>query len=307
MACVRQSIDARTLPRAVDLLWATKDLAESGANAREYEVAALTVRDAAHEIRDSRAEGRARTALTNVHLVAGRFREADEEARLAMSLAAEAKDPLPSCWAPNDRGIIAIYEKRHADGERHLQQAIDNFRADGNDVGEASALCNLSRIRLAMGRTASAIELAQRGIDIYDRMGLTLRLANGRYALGIALTQAGQLSEALEQLTEALALFHEHRQPLWEGVTHFRIAEVHLAAQRPTLAASHAEQAIALRGIGGEWRRGTVLTVLGKALAIIGQSDRASACWREALTIYEQLGSTEADEVRELLAPTAAA
>lgn len=307
MACVRQSVGTATLRRAVDLLWATKDLAESGANARGYEVAALAVRQAARKARDARAEGRARTALTNVHLVAGRFREADEEARQAMALAAEARDPLPSCWAPNDRGIIAIYENRHADGERYLQQAIDNFRADGNDVGEASALCNLSRIHVAMGRTPSAIELAQQGIDIYDRMGLTLRLANGRYALGIALTRARQLPEALDQLTEALSLFHDNRQPLWEGVTHFRIAEVHLAAQRPTLAASHAEQAIALRGIGGEWRRGTVLTVLGRALAAIGQSDRAKACWLEALSIYEQLDSPEADEVRGLLAPAAAA
>ncbi|WP_425245893.1 AfsR/SARP family transcriptional regulator [Streptomyces sp. NEAU-NA10] len=307
LACVRQSVGAKTLRRAVDLLCATKDLAESGANAREYEVAALTLRDRARDSGDVRTEGRARTALTNAHLVAGRFKEADDEARQAMELAARASDPLPSCWAPNDRGIIAIYENRHADGERHLQQAIENFRADGNDVGEASALCNLSRIHLAMGHTSSAIELAQQGIDIYDRMGLTLRLANGRYALGIALTQAGRLSEALDQLTEALTLFHDNRQPLWEGVTHFRIAEVHLAAQRATLAASHAEQAIALRGIGGEWRRGTVLTVLGRALSAIGQSDRARACWQEALAIYERLGSSETGEVRELLAPAAAA
>ncbi|KUO10852.1 AfsR/SARP family transcriptional regulator [Streptomyces sp. DSM 15324] len=306
LACARQSGGATTLRRAVDLLWASKDLAESGANARQYEVAALSLRDAAHKAGDIRAEGRARAALTNAHLVAGRFKEADDEARQAMELAARADDPLPGCCAPNDRGIIAIYENRHADGERYLRQASENFRSDGNDVGEASALCNLSRIHLATGRTAEAIELAQQGIDIYDRMGLTLRLANGRYALGMALTQAGRLSEALEQLTEALALFHDNRQPLWEGVTHFRIAEAHLAARRAPLAASHAEQAIALRGIGGEWRRGTVLTVLGRALSAMGQQDRARACWREALSIYERLGSSEAGEVRSLLTPAAA-
>lgn len=83
------------------------------------------------------------------------------------------------------------------------------------------------------GRLTSAIDLAQQGIDIYDRMGLTLRLANGRYALGIALTRAGRLGEALAQLAEALTLFHDNRQPLWEGVTHFRLAEAHLAARRP--------------------------------------------------------------------------
>ncbi|MFF9052686.1 BTAD domain-containing putative transcriptional regulator [Streptomyces erythrochromogenes] len=311
LACVRQASvrggDSPVLRRGVDLLWAAKDLAESGANSKQYESAATALRDAAQAAKDPYAEGRARTTLTNVHLVAGRFAEADDEARQATALAREAGDPLPSCWAPNDRGIIALYEGRHADGERYLLQAIQNFRADGNNVGEASALCNLSRIHVELGRLTSAIDLAQQGIAIYDRMGLSLRLANGRYALGIALTQAGRLGEALAQLTEALALFHDNRQPLWEGVTHFRLAVAHLAARRPTLAAAHAEQAIALRGIGGEWRRATVLTVLGKALRRLGQTDRARACWRDAETVFQQLGSAELGEVQNLLATEIAA
>ncbi|WP_411106717.1 BTAD domain-containing putative transcriptional regulator [Streptomyces sp. cmx-4-9] len=311
LACVRQAAarggGAHVLRRAVDLLWAAKDLAESGANSKQYESAAGAVRDAARAAKDPRAEGRARTTLTMVYLVSGLNAEADDEARQAMALAREADDPLPSCWAPNDRGIIALHQGRYADGERFLLEAIENFRADDNNIGEASALCNLSRIHVMLGRLSSAIDLAQQGIAIYDRMGLTLRLANGRYALGIALTQAGRLGEALAQLTEALSLFHENRQPLWEGVTHFRLAEAHLAARRPTLAASHAEQAIALRGIGGEWRRATVLTVLGKALRQLGQSDRARACWRDAETVFAQLGSAELAEVRALLASELAA
>ncbi|MEU5809738.1 BTAD domain-containing putative transcriptional regulator [Streptomyces sp. NPDC047718] len=312
LACVRQSSVRTTgradvLRRAVDLLWAAKDLAESGANSKQYESAAAALRDAARTAADPHAEGRARTALTSVHLVAGRFAEADDEARQATVLARAAGDPLPSCWAPNDRGIIALYQARYADGERYLLEAIENFRADGNHIGEASALCNLSRIHVELGRLTSAIELAEQGIAIYDRMGLTLRLANGRYALGIALTQAGRLAEAQAQLTEALSLFHDNRQPLWEGVTHFRLAEAHLAAHRPTLAAAHAEQAIALRGIGGEWRRATVLTVLGKALQRLGQRDRARVCWRDAEAVFAGLGSPELAEVRALLASEIAA
>ncbi|MFF5706194.1 BTAD domain-containing putative transcriptional regulator [Streptomyces sp. NPDC012794] len=308
LACVRQSAGRPgALRRAVDLLWAAKDLSESGANSKQYESAALTLCEAARAARDARAEGRARTTLTMVHLFAGRFCEADDEARQAMDLAREAGDPLPSCWAPNDRGIIALYQNRYEDGERYLLEAIENFRADDNRIGEASALCNLSRIHVGLGRLGSAIDLAQQGIAVYDRMGLTLRLANGRYALGIALTQAGRLGEALAQLGEALSLFHDNRQPLWEGVTHFRLAEAHLAALRPALAAKHAEQAIALRGIGGEWRRATVLTVLGKALRRLGQPDRARACWRDAETVFAQLGSAELAEVRALLASELAA
>ncbi|WP_309144204.1 BTAD domain-containing putative transcriptional regulator [Streptomyces sp. BR123] len=305
LACIRQNT-VRTLDalrRAVDLLWASKDLAESGAKVRQYESAALALRDAARAAKDPYAEGRARTTLAGVHLIAGRFAEADDEARRALVLARDSGDPLPHCWASNDRGIIALYEGRLQDAERHLLEARDNFRQDGDRVGEASALCNLSRVHVNLGRLDSAIELAEQAIAVYDRMGLTLRLANGRYALGIALTRAGRLAEALDHLDRALSLFHDNRQRLWEGVTHFRLAEAHLAARRPARAAAHAEQALALRGLGGDWRRATVLVVLGEALSEMGQTVRATACWREALDIFESLGVPEAEPVRQLLNP----
>ncbi|MFJ2022774.1 AfsR/SARP family transcriptional regulator [Streptomyces sp. NPDC087897] len=305
LACVRQTSGAGAVRRAVDLLWATKDLAESGANSKQYEAAAIMMRDLAQATGDARAEGRALITLTNARLVAGRFDQAERDAQRATRLARAVNDPLPSCWAPNDLGIIALYQNRHAEGESYLEQAIANFRADGNRPGEASALCNLSRIHLAMGNTASAVALAQQGIDIYDELGHALRGANGRYALGLALTQSGRLADATDQLHDALAVFRDSRQRLWEGMATFRLAEVDLAAGLPAQAATKSEQALAiLRGIGGEWRRGNVLTVLGRALNEIGQPGRARVCWREALDIYEALGSAEIEGVRQLLVPT---
>lgn len=305
LACVRQSLQLPTLRRAAGLLLSAKDLSESGASSLPYERAATALCKAAHELGDSLAEAQARTALAQVFVRAGRFEEAEVEASAAMALSS-SQDPWSACNAPLERGVIAFYKHQLEDAETYLRTALDNFRGDTNAPGEASALCNLSRVHLALGKTDTAISLAEQGIAIYDGLGSALRLANGRYALGLALTAAGRYGDALDHLTSALAGFKENRQPLWEGVTHFRMAEVHLAAGRATLAAAHAEQAIALRGIGGEWRRGTVLTVLGKALIRLSQPDRAHACWREALTIYETLGSAEAAEVRALLSPLAA-
>jgi tetratricopeptide (TPR) repeat protein len=152
------------------------------------------------------------------------------------------------------------------------------------------------------------VALAQQGMEIYDAMGNSMRGANGRYALGLALTSTGQLDEATARLTEALDVFRESRQRLWEGMTLFRMAEVDLAAGRSAQAATNAELALTvLRGIGGEWRRGGVLTVLGHALTGIGQTGRAQACWRESLRIYEELGSPEAGAVRALLSTPQAA
>lgn len=83
---------------------------------------------------------------------------------------------------------------------------------------------------------------------------------------------------------------------LWEGLAHFRIAQVHLSMGQPADAASYAEKALSqLRGIGGDWHRGSVLTVLGRALDELGQADRARACLSEAHDLQES-GSTQAPQ-----------
>ncbi|MGW2785012.1 BTAD domain-containing putative transcriptional regulator [Streptomyces populi] len=307
LACVRQSIQGGFLRRSVDALWASVDLAESGTNSKAYEGVASALREAAREEADAHAEARALVTLAYVHYYTGRFDPAREAAAGALELAAET-DHLTSCWASNTLGVIALLQNQYEDGEAHLNRAIESFRACHDRAGEASALCNLSRIHLATGRTGSAVSLAQQGTGMYDDMGHALKGANGRYALGLALTQSGRLAEATAVLGEALAVFRNSRQRLWEGMSLFRLAEADLAAQRPAAAATNAETALTvLRGIGGEWRRGNVLIVLGQALNAIGHSGRAQVCWRESLDIFQALGAPEAATARALLNPMAVA
>ncbi|MFC8534632.1 BTAD domain-containing putative transcriptional regulator [Streptomyces sp. NPDC057249] len=307
LACARQSAAKDTVGKAADLLMAAVDLGESGANSRQFTQAATAVSEAARAAGAVRAEARARTMLTHVHSISGRFADARSDALRALELGLAAGDPVSSSQAPNQLGIIALYENRHADAEAHFAQALDAFRADGNKSGEASALCNMSRVHLATDRKTSAVSLAQQGIALYEADGReqALRLANGKYALGLAFTGAGQTSEARHVLTEALTVFRESRQRFWHGMTLFRLSEVDLADDQHAQAAALAEQALAvLHGIGGEWRRANVLTVLGLSLMPLGQTDRAQACWREALNVFEELGSAEADDVRVLLEST---
>ncbi|MFI7501364.1 BTAD domain-containing putative transcriptional regulator [Streptomyces sp. NPDC049687] len=306
LACVRQSTGPDRLRRAVDLLWASIDLAESGANSKEYEATAASVQAAARVADDRRAVARALLTLANGHHLSGRFELAGQEAAEALSLADSSGDPLLQCWASNMLGVIAIYQGEYAAGETHLTRAIEKFRSAGDRPGEASAVCNLSRIHLAMGRTDSAVSLAQQGTDMYDAMGHALKGANGRYALGLALTQSGRLLPAANRLEEALSVFRDSRMRLWEGMTLFRLAQVDISAGRLADAATKAESALTtLRGIGGDWRRGNVLVTLGQALSGIGQIGRAQVCWQEALVIFEGLGAPEAAQVRALLTPLA--
>ncbi|CAL9307487.1 AfsR/SARP family transcriptional regulator [Streptomyces sp. SudanB182_2057] len=306
LACVRQTAGTDRLRRGVDLLWAAKDLTESGANSHQYETTARAMCDATHAARDARAEGRARTVLTDVLLVSGRIRQAEAEARVALELAERVGDSTAESWVANNRGLLCLHQGRHAEGKAFFERAIEGLRAAGNRPFEATSLGNLSRAYLGMGDITRAVEIAQRGVAAHSEIGRTVRLANSHYALGVAMIEAGRHSEALSQFSDALQIFGDHRQRLWEGTTNFRIAEVHLAALRPAQAAQYAEQALALGCIGGDRMRGNVLMLLGRALTKLGQIDRARACWREALNLYEQTGAPEAGSVRALITPTSA-
>ncbi|MFF4589015.1 BTAD domain-containing putative transcriptional regulator [Streptomyces sp. NPDC001388] len=307
LAAVQQAGTAGMLRRAADLLVAAVDLGESGISSRQYVLAATAVVAAAQRTGDPYAEGRARLMHSHILGVSGQFGESDREAGEALKLGRAAEDPVVRAQAPNQQGIIALYNGRHDEAEQHLTEALAAFRADRNTPGEASALCNLSRVHLATGRTESAVTLARQGVTIYERddTGMALRLANGKYALGLALTSAGETALALETLTDALGMFQDARQQLWHGMTLFRLAELHLTDHSPARAAACAEQALAvLHGIGGDWRRANVLTALGRGLHGIGQTDRAKVCWQEALSVFEASRSPEAATVRGLLAST---
>ncbi|MFE2696962.1 AfsR/SARP family transcriptional regulator [Streptomyces mirabilis] len=287
------------LRRAVDTLWAAFTLAESGTAQSQYATVAGALRDTARREGDTHAEARATLCLAQVDLIVGRFDSAEELAATAMSLAQNSRDVALRCWALNLRGSIAQYQGRHAEAEHHYSAALDAYRHDGDRPGEGSVLCNLSRVHLAQGRVESALSLAEQGVSVYVDLGPALRLANAKYALGLALTQAERHEEASGVLREAHAAFRDNHQRLWEGMTLYRLAEVDLATGQPVQAAAGAEQALGvLADLGGERRRANVLTLLGRALGALGQTDRARTCWREALEILGRVGT--ASDVADL-------
>jgi DNA-binding SARP family transcriptional activator len=305
LAAVQQAADdgcESSLRRAVDILLAAQDLMESGVYARQYEQAARVLVTTAHECGDTLVEGRGRVWLGQLLRLSAKFDEAEEEAKLALLLGLSAEDPMTCSYAPNLRGALAHRGHRFVESAAYHTTALEAFRADGNKHGESAALSNLSRAQQELGDTEAAIATAEGVVAIHRELGAGVRLGNGLYSMGVTLTAAGRLDEALGCLTEALAIFRAARQQFWEGMTLFRLAQLHLAAERWRQSASHVEQSLViLREIGGEWRTSNALTVLGSALQGMGQQVRAHACWHDALAVFTSMGSPEAAGVRRLL------
>ncbi|WP_234357071.1 AfsR/SARP family transcriptional regulator [Streptomyces sp. NBRC 110028] len=303
LATVHQAVDEPTLlPRAADLLLAGQDLMESGTCVHQYEQAAQAVADRAGAERDTGAEGRARLLLGQAHHLAGRLDQARAQARLALTLGRTAQDPLTHSYALNLQGNLATARNRHEEAAARYRQAMEVFRADANRYGETTMLMNIARADLELGRSEQAIAACEQAVESWQELGARLRLANGHYALALALHRAHRHEQALSQLQRALDGFEETRQPFWQGMTHYRMAQAELALLHPQRAAVQAEHALALlNDLGGDQRRAHALTVLGRALEQLGQSGRARTCWEQALRLLGRSGTPEADEVRALL------
>ncbi|MFI7276030.1 BTAD domain-containing putative transcriptional regulator [Streptomyces sp. NPDC049879] len=285
-----------------DLLMMARDLAESGAYSQQFVRAAEAVLEATDRLDQPLAQARIRVALTHAHSTAGRSEEAEEHAKHAMLLGVAAGDQVAMSHGLNERGISAFYQDRFHDSRDYLEQALEAFRQQENRSGEASALSNLSRVQLVLGAPDKAVDLAEQALALYRALGSKLRLANGRYALGVALAGHGRGDAAREEFSAALSSFQEARQRLWVGMTYFRLAGLHLDAGAIGQAATLAEQALAeLREVGGARREADALVLLGRALDSAGQSGRARVCWEAALATYEALGRPEVEGVRNLL------
>lgn len=290
------------LRRAVDTLWAIGDVLEDGEFADRHAEAAGSVATVAAERGEELVEARARYLLARGHEIAGRVEEAAAEVRRAEEAATTSQDLLALGPALRLRGSLDRHHHRRERAWQHLGMAVDAFRRDGNATGEAITLVSLSRLHLTGSTTNRALEDARRGVEVLRKMGATPELGTALNALGLTLERAGDLEHAFEALNEARALFHTWHQHRREGLALFRMARIRLAQDGPADAADLVEQSlVALAGVGGDRRRAKVLTLLGRALDGLGETDRARNVWREALSLYGAPDSPEADAVRLLL------
>ncbi|MFW6690483.1 BTAD domain-containing putative transcriptional regulator [Streptomyces sp. MAR4 CNX-425] len=306
LAAVRQLAHGETLARAVDLLLAARDLAEPGAYPVQFARAAAPLPEAARRAGDVRCEGRAHAVLAAAHRGEGDLERADEHASRAAPLAGVADDVLIQAESNRARGIVATTLGRYPAAASHLERALKGYRAEGDLAGEAAVLGSLARVYADTDRAGAAVDLAERALALHRRLDAPFATAGSLYTLGSTLSRVGRPAEARDRLARALELFRTQRMPVWEGMTHFRLAEALLADHDFAPAAAHAEEALSLlAGSGSTWHRAGVLTVLGRALSGLGQHDRARACFQEALAGYQESGAAPADDpveqVRRLL------
>lgn len=303
-AAVRQAAEApaRAVAPAADLLLMMEELLERGGPGPEFEQAAHAVISAALRLGDRRSAGRAYLALGHGYYYAARLRELVEVCRQAVAASRAAGDALVMADALVLLARCSYHLRRHDEARALLTEASTVFRAHADRFGEANVLGARCRVRQSAGETAPAVADAEEALAVHQGLSDGRRVGFALYELGVVLGAAGRNAESAARLTEALALFGDHRNRLWEGLTVFRLAENRLATGRAEEAAQLARTAAAtLEEVRNDWGRAHALAVLGSALGLLGDHDGARAHRRTAYGLCARLGMPEADDLLALL------
>jgi tetratricopeptide (TPR) repeat protein/DNA-binding SARP family transcriptional activator len=200
--------------------------------------------------------------LAAVHRDAGRHTQALELAHALMALAPDIGDPLVEVDAQNTLAIVSHRLGHHQQAVDHHQQALVLARETGNRLPEVGALVGLAAAHQGLGHADQAMACARQAVALSCQIGY--RLLEGQ-----ALTT---------------------------------LADIHLQQDEPGQAIHHAGNALALhRQTGHRLGEARTLLVAGHALCRIGDTDAALSHWQEALALFSDIGTTDADHVRDLL------
>jgi len=302
-------------------------------------LAALT---AARSLDDEHAQAEVRKFLGIAYWLAARSEEALEHSREALALYRRAGDRAGEGDMLNNLGLVYERTGQYEEALDHYQQALPLRLAVGNQRGEGATLQNLGNlydllgrydeavshyhralaifrartdersqaivlgnlgiVHESMGNYDEAVECLQQSCALVEKSGDQRVAANFMTALGSVYRKLGRHSEAIEHHRHSLNLIRDIGDHATESAILNNLGETHLAVGQEEEALAYHQQALALAR-DGRYRQEEAKAHHGIGHALLATDPEATReHWRQALTIYDQLGVPEAAEVRDQLA-----
>ncbi|WP_165978702.1 AfsR/SARP family transcriptional regulator [Actinomadura darangshiensis] len=211
---------------------------------------------------DRYGEAHLLTSIANAYRDVHRFDEAFERFAAAVAMGREIGEPWIEASARTLRSVALTDLRRFDEAMGDCTSADRIFRAIGDRWGEAWARYQLGEICGRIRRPAEGIEHSRQALALFEQVEDHWGISRTLWALGLAYRDLGRLEEAEDHSRRALD---------------------------------------AARAIGNRLGEGFALLNLGKIRNDAGDTLAAHRLWRQALTIFEQLGAPQADRVRARL------
>jgi DNA-binding SARP family transcriptional activator/tetratricopeptide (TPR) repeat protein len=311
---------------------------ETGGHHREAVTIHSYACRAARSTGDRAAEAIALTNLGLVDLRQGRYPQATGYLRKALALHRDVGDRAGESRALQNIGIASFEQGCYQQAAGHFQQALTLYRGLGNRVSEARTLNNLGLVDTRLGRYQQAAGNLQRALalcrdvggnsaveayavlnlgDVDLRQGhcqqatshfqqalALFRQTGDRTGEAYALTALGAAALRQVQLSagyheQALTLFRETGDRSGEAEARNSLGKLFLRTGQADQGRAQHTAALALATqIGSKYQQAGAHEGLARALHACGDPGRARYHWRQALTLYTDLGVPEADQLR---------
>jgi DNA-binding SARP family transcriptional activator/tetratricopeptide (TPR) repeat protein len=181
----------------------------------------------------------------------------------------------------------------------HFRRAIELYLITGDRLGETQAHRNLAWACGEAGDKAESMRLGQRALELARAMGDRAEQAYALNTIGWGHAQIGQYRQAITECKQALALHHEVGNTAGESAAWDSLGFVHHHLGQYRQAAACYRHACELRRETAEpYNEATTLCRLGDTYQAAGEAGPARDVWQRALDIFEELGVSEAVEVR---------
>jgi class 3 adenylate cyclase/predicted ATPase len=200
--------------------------------------------------------------LAVLHWMGGKHQRARELAEEALSLAQQAKDPLPAAMSHVYLGLLLFTLGEYAIAQTHLDQMIAFYKPDehhgslvsfrGSDLG-LSALAYAACCLWCLGYPDQAAKRGQEALALARELGHPFSLADVLCMAGCLLTEMGRNWQALKVHTEE---------------------QIRLADEK---------------GMRGWLLEGTLFR--GEALSMLGQVQEGMALIREGIAEWQSMGA----------------
>jgi DNA-binding SARP family transcriptional activator/tetratricopeptide (TPR) repeat protein len=257
----------------------------------------------ARRLGDLPAQAQAYYDLAAAYWRQGRYKEVPACLHECLALRRKLGDRLGQAISLDDLGNVYQRQGRYEEALACHQESLPIFRELGYRRGQAHSLSNLGELHQEQGRYEEALAYLHESLairrDMADRHGQAHSLGN----LGNVYERQGHHDRAVTCLEESLAIFRELGDRRGEAAILHDLGVVYQRQGRYEDALRRLRESLAIRReLGDSHGQAETLRELGVTLRALGRPEQARAHWVQALAIFGQRQTTDADRVRALLA-----
>jgi DNA-binding SARP family transcriptional activator len=265
-----------------------------------------TALEVARRVGDRAAEAQAQADLGLAHFHQGRYQEAVSCNQQSLAILRDLGDGYGQAASLNNLGIVYERQGRLEAALACHQESLAIKRELDDRHGQAISLSNLGEVDQRLGRYQEALDSLRESLAIHRELGDRRCQAISLGNLGNVHGRLGRYQEAEACLRESLAIRRELGNREGEAYCLNDLGIVHRGQGRYQEALDCLRESLAIwRELGGAYGQAGSLRELGVTLRTLGRPQEAQAHWRQALAIFERLQTTDADQVRALLAEPA--